>query len=225
MQELAHPLTQFKTVTIEQILEHLENKYPAEPEEVALQEALLREGWDANNHIENLFQTVRLGCETLHDMKAIEGNDLNKTFVKHVYLAIRESGQFESACIKWKALPPTERETVAQIRTFFSRKYDVFDAQQNSLHHSGIANSVQLQEILQATSDGLSHVRDRQQEQDTRQRLQEARQEKQDAFNTTLMQLAKSKPTDIDDTVTTFSAMTAHLAVQEQRIAELESII
>jgi hypothetical protein len=47
----------------------------------------------------------------------------------------RRSGQFEGACIKWKAFPDNDRSTIAQIRTFFSRKYDIFDAQQNSLHY------------------------------------------------------------------------------------------
>jgi hypothetical protein len=36
-------------------------KYPAEPEEVASLETELREPWDANNHIENLFQTIKEG--------------------------------------------------------------------------------------------------------------------------------------------------------------------
>jgi hypothetical protein len=65
-------------------------------------------------------------------MNAIVIADVNRTFIKYVYNAIRGSGQFEEACIKWKALPENDRSTIAQIRTFFSRKYDVFDAQQNS---------------------------------------------------------------------------------------------
>jgi hypothetical protein len=68
-QELSHPPTKFKRVTIEQIIDHIETKYPAEPEEIELQEALLREDWDTNSHIENnIFQTVREGSETFQDI-------------------------------------------------------------------------------------------------------------------------------------------------------------
>jgi hypothetical protein len=65
--------------------------------------------------------------------------------LKYVYNSIRGIGQFEGACIKWKALPENDRQTINQIRIFFSRKYDIFDAQQNSLHEAGVANSVQFQ--------------------------------------------------------------------------------
>jgi hypothetical protein len=41
-----------------------------------------------------------------------------------------------------------------------SSKYDIFDAQQNSLHQVGVANSVQFQELQQATSDALISLRD-----------------------------------------------------------------
>jgi hypothetical protein len=68
-----------------------------------------------------------------------------------------------------------ERSTEEQIRTFFSRKYVVFDAQQNSLQEAGVANSVQLQELLQATTDEFINVRDsasrQQEEQDRDKRL------------------------------------------------------
>jgi hypothetical protein len=137
----------------------LNRKYPAEPEEVTSLETELREPWDANNHIENLFQSIKEGCDTLIRMNAIVIADADRTFIKYVYNAIRGSGQFEGACIKWKALPENDRSTIAQIRTFFSRKYDIFDAQQNSLHQAGVANSVQFQELQQATTDALISVR------------------------------------------------------------------
>jgi hypothetical protein len=61
-------------------------------------------------------------------MNTIAIADVNRTFVKYVYNAIQGSGQFEGACIKWKALPKNDRQTILQIRTFFSKKYDIFDA-------------------------------------------------------------------------------------------------
>jgi hypothetical protein len=155
---------------------------------------------------------------------------MDKTFIKYVYSNIWGSGQFESSCIKWKALPAADRDTATHIRDFLGKKYDVYDAQQNSLHNAGVANSVQLQEILQATSDGLISVRDWQEAQDSRQ-------EEQDSINATLLQMVKLKSSDADDTATTFSTMTSHTVVQQQqqqqqqrqqqqrRIDELEALI
>jgi hypothetical protein len=58
-----------------------------------LQEAILSEDWDVSNHMGNLFDTIKDGVETLLEMKAIEGREMNKIFVRYVYRAIRRSGQ------------------------------------------------------------------------------------------------------------------------------------
>jgi hypothetical protein len=195
LQELAHPITIFKGVSICTMIVFLNQKYSAEPEEVASLETELREPWDANNHIENLFQSIKEGCKTLIRMNAIAIADVDRTFIKYVYNAIRGSGQFEGGCIKWKTLPENDRQTIIQIRTFFSRKYDIFDAQQNSLHQAGVANSVQLQELQQATTDALISVRDRLEQQDA---------------NVMQMKLNRNGG---DDSATVFSAMTAHSAL------------
>ena len=55
---------------------------------------------------------------------------------------------------------------MAEMREFFAKKYDVFNAQQSSLQNAGIANSVQLQELVQATVEELSRL---QQQQDNQQ--------------------------------------------------------
>jgi hypothetical protein len=107
----------------------------------------------------NLFQAIKEGCETQIRMNAFLIADVNRTFIKYVYNAIRGSGQFEGAYIKWKALRENDRQTIAQIRTSFSRKFDIFDAQQNALHQAGVANIVQFQELQQATTDALISVR------------------------------------------------------------------
>jgi hypothetical protein len=56
-------------------------------------EATLREQWDPTNHIENLFQSVKVGTDTLFLMKTINNKEWDKTFIKHVYTAISNSGQ------------------------------------------------------------------------------------------------------------------------------------
>jgi hypothetical protein len=55
---------------------------------------------------------------------------------------------------------------MAEMQEFFAKKYDVFNAQQSSLQNAGIANSVQLQELVQATVEELSRL---QQQQDNQQ--------------------------------------------------------
>jgi hypothetical protein len=144
LQELADPITKFKGVSIRTMIAFLNRRYPAGPEEVVSLETEQREPWDGNNHIEILFQSIKEGCETLMRMNAIVVADVNRTFMKYVYNAIRGSGQFEGACIKWKALQENDRSTIAQIRTFFSRKYDIFNAQQNSFHQAGVANNINI---------------------------------------------------------------------------------
>jgi hypothetical protein len=205
LQELADPTTKYKGVSIRAMIIFLNRKYPAEPEEVASLETELREPWDANNHIENLFQSIKEGCKTLIRMNAIVVADVDRTFIKYVYNAIRGSGQFEGACIKWKALTENDRSTIAQIRIFFSRKYDIFDAQQNSYHQTGVANSVQFQELQQATTGALISVRDRLEQQDAN-----------------ILQITLSN-NSVDDSASVFSAMTAHSALKDRQIEELQA--
>jgi hypothetical protein len=65
-------ITEFKNVTVNELIEHISNKYPPKQEEInAVEEATLRDKWDPTNHIENLFQPVKKGTETLLLMKAI----------------------------------------------------------------------------------------------------------------------------------------------------------
>jgi hypothetical protein len=115
-----------------------------------------------------------------------------------------------------------ERSTEEQIGTFFSKKYVVFDAQQNSLHETGVANSVQLQELLQATTNELINVRD---SASRRQEEQDIRQDKQESIDASLLQMVQSKNNEHDGTATTISTMTAHTAVQQQEINDLRARI
>jgi hypothetical protein len=122
-QALSHSTTKFKNVTIKELIEHLYNKYPPKPEEVTAVEASLREQWDPTNHIDDLFQAVKEGTETLLQMEFITRAECNKVFIKYVYTAIKDSGQFDTACIKWQALPVKDRKTNKQCRDYFGKKY------------------------------------------------------------------------------------------------------
>jgi hypothetical protein len=170
------------------------------------QQSLLTER-DTNNHIHDLFDSVKLGVETLLEMGAIESEDCDRTCVHYIYNVIRKTRQFDPACFKWKALPSNERATLRQIKTYFGDKYKVYDTQWLSLHQAGVANSVQLQEEQQATRDEIRTLR-----------------EDQADFNTALIHMVQDK-TDggLDDVATAFSALTAHSALKDRRIEELEA--
>jgi hypothetical protein len=111
----------------------------------------------------------------------------------------------ELATIKWKALQENNRQTT-QIRTFFSTKYYISDAQQNALHQAGVANSVQFQELQQATTYALISVRDRLEQHDAN-----------------ILQIKASSNNGDDSASTVFSAMTAHLALKDRQIEELQA--
>jgi hypothetical protein len=69
--------------------------------------------------------------------------DCEKLFIKYAYAAIRNSGQFEKDCFKWKALADKNKATSKQCQTFFGKSYNTYNTSQNSLALAGVANSVQ----------------------------------------------------------------------------------
>ena len=220
-QELSDPITKFKTVTITQLIDHITAAFPPEPEEITAVQATLREEWDPTNHIENLFQSVKEGTETLYQMKYINKAQGDTQFIKYVYVAIRNSGQFEEACIKWKALPSGDRKTNKQCRAFFSKKYNVYHTWQNSLALAlaGVANSdQQVQELEQATRNGFLTMSEQQQE-------QAAVNTRQDAINASVLQMVAARSDGVDDNATAFSALTASSVGKDKRIKELEALL
>ena len=218
-QELSDPITKFKRVTIANLIDHIKDNYPPEPEEINAVETTLRQEWDPTNHIENLFQSVKENTETLYEMKYITKTQMHATFIKYVYAAVRNSGQFESACIKWKALPSADKKTNKQCRAFFGKKYNVYHTSQNSLGLAGVANSAQqVQELEQVTHNGFRAIGER-------QNAQSAVNTRQEEINASVMQMIAARGGGMDDNATAFSAMTANSAVQDRRIAELEALL
>jgi hypothetical protein len=130
--ELAHGLTGYKGVTIGELIYFLQEEYPPEPEEITEQQQSLLTEWDTNNHIHDLFDTIKLGVETLLEMGAIKSEDSDRTCVHYIYNVTRKTGQFNPACFKWKALPPDERATLGQIKTYFGDKYPLIGARANA---------------------------------------------------------------------------------------------
>jgi hypothetical protein len=108
-------------------------------------------------------------------MKAVTQKESDTVFIKYVYIDISNSGQFDTACLKWKALPATDRSKTKQCRDYFERKYDIFESSQNSVSSAGVANSVQqVQDLEQATRSGFISIQDKQEEQDALNTRQEA---------------------------------------------------
>jgi hypothetical protein len=218
-QALSDSITEFKNVTIIELTEHITTKYPPRQKEMNAVEATLREQWDPTNHIENMFESVKQGTDTLLLMKSTSTKEWDKTFIKYAYTAISNSGQFDTACLKWSALPIKGRSTTKQCRAYFDNKYNTFEASQDSLAIAGIANSVQqVQDLEQATRSGFISIQDKQEEQD-------ARNTRQEAINATVLQMAATRRTTgdgIDDNATAFSALTASSAEEDRRIIDLE---
>jgi hypothetical protein len=96
--ELAHAVTGYKGVTINDLIFFLQEEYPPEPEDIMEQQQSLLSEWDPNNHIHDLFDSVKLGVETLFEMGAIKSQDCDRTCVHYIYNVIRKTGQFDPAC-------------------------------------------------------------------------------------------------------------------------------
>jgi hypothetical protein len=138
-------------------------------------------------------------------MEAINEKEWDKTFIKYVYTAISNSGQVDTACLKWSALPKADRSKTKQFRAYFDKKYDIFESSQYSLSLAGVANSVQqVQDLEQASRSGFITIQDKQDEQD-------AVNTRQEAINASVLQMVAARSTTgngIDDNATAFSALT-----------------
>jgi hypothetical protein len=128
-------------------------------------------------------------------MNAITKKECEIVFLKYVYTAISNSGQFDTACLKWKALPDADRSKNKQCRAYFERKYK------------------------QATRSGFITIQDKQDKQNAVNTRQEA------INASVLQMVAARSTTGgdgIDDNATAFSALTASSAVKDRRIIGLE---
>ena len=60
--------TGYKGVSLERFVEHIIDKYQAEPEERQKVKDTMAEKWDANEHIEHMYDLITEGMEMLADM-------------------------------------------------------------------------------------------------------------------------------------------------------------
>ena len=89
----------------------------------------------------------------------------------------------------------------------------------STLSLAGVANSVQqVQELKQATRNGFITNGEQQQE-------QVAVNTRQEAINVSVLQMVAARSDGMDDSVTTFSAMTASSVGKDNRIKELEALL
>lgn len=78
-----------------------------------------------------------------------------------MYMAIKNTGQFETACVKWKLKQPANRATKQQSMIHFGEAYEIFDAKNNTLHTAGIANNAELQSSVQTAQDNINTIQDK----------------------------------------------------------------
>jgi len=89
-----------------------------------------------------MFDTLKTNLETLADMKNVVPYP-PADYIEAAYMAIQKTKQFAKACTNWKRKPPGDRATENQLRTYFGDKYEIFDAERDSLHDIGVANNVE----------------------------------------------------------------------------------
>jgi len=159
MKELKNRQTGYKGITLLQFLDHLTDTHPADSEERDTIKKSITKPWDPTQHIGYLFNHITKGLETLADM---QGNVTytGEEWIETTYMVIRKMRQFDKDCTRWKRLPVNQRNTEQCMRTYFLEKYEVFDAQRDSLHDTGIANqATEFQDKLQKLEQELATER------------------------------------------------------------------
>ena len=123
-------------------------------------------------------------------------------FIKAEYMAIQKIGQFVKACERWIKLPIGEWHTEALFRVYFTNKYDIFDAQRDSLHNIGVKNNAEIQETLDRT----------QVEVDELQLQLLAQSSIANQYHSVIDTVMSAQPQETDDTtiMSKMIAMTAH---------------
>ena len=94
-----------------------------------------------------MFDDIKTHLQTLTEMK----DDVpypEENFIKAVYMAVRGLKQFTKACETWKWKSAGDRATEAQCWALFKEKYEIYDAEQDSLHDMSVANNTVMQEKL-----------------------------------------------------------------------------
>jgi len=150
MRELYTARIGYKGVELREFIDLLIDNYEATPEDRADVKKLIEAPWDPNQHIVLMFDTLKTNLETLADMKNVVPYP-PADYIEAAYMAIQKTKQFAKACTNWKRKPPGDRATENQLRTYFGDKYEIFDAERDSLHDIGVANNVELQEKLDRT--------------------------------------------------------------------------
>ena len=128
-------------------------------------------------------------------------------------MAIQQSKQFTKACEQWKRKIAIERATEAQLREYFSQKYEVFDAERDSLHDIGAANNAELQENLEHTQAQVSKM-------SAQLVAQSALATKYHLVIDTAILIQMSQTQETDDTSVS-SQMTAFTAQHKQQMATM----
>ena len=119
----------------------MEDDFPATPEEQDKIEEALKEKWNPAEHIIHLFERNKELLAKYNDML---GNAMYtpEEYIQKMYMAIKNTMQFDKYCVQWKAKPLLQRNTEALCQTYFLEAYNEFDAQRDSLHEVDVANAI-----------------------------------------------------------------------------------
>lgn len=158
-------VTKFKNVVLEDMLDHVRNEHPAEPEDRNAVKARLAEKWDMAIEIKVMMDEKTELHELLADMKN-QATYAPSEWIDTMYMAVQGTEQFIKACEDWKDLPALLRVTEQQFRFFFQKKYKLWKKKQGSLAKLGIANNVQVQQALDVANKEITQLKGRMQSQE-----------------------------------------------------------
>ena len=121
--------------------------FQATSEEQVAVKALIEEAWDPNQHIVKLFSKLEKQLIILGKRKNVIPYP-EEDFVQALYMAVQKTKQFEKVWAKWKKKSAGDRTTEAQAKTYFKEAYDIYDAERDTLHETGVANNAVMQQKM-----------------------------------------------------------------------------
>ena len=204
----------YTNVTLKQFMDLLCDDFPASPEERTNIKLALQEKWNPAEDIAIMFNRNKELLESLADM---QGNNTytDEDLIEYTYMDIKNTGEFNTDCEKWKQLPEDECNTEELCREYFLKRYNEFDSKQGSLHNIGVANTV-----VQELEGGLQVAQNQVAE------LQLQLKEQQNELN--CLKMVQTQPIaatastgDETSTMSQLTAMTAELAKLQTQYQQL----
>ena len=138
----------FKNISLNQMVNHLINKYSVSKEAEGKQKQILQEPWNPNKNIKHLYKHTK-------NTNVLVGITYHQSdFIYYVYMVINNSQQMKKAYKRWSNKTAFAHAIEQQCRDHFS-EYNEMDNEDEQLQNGSITNNV----VLQTTQDALQEVK------------------------------------------------------------------